>query len=57
MAAMSAGIRTLPSPKAVDSLLEPLQTPGVIFNNGMSCFNRDADDVNIIEGGQRPGSG
>ena len=27
---------------------------GVIFNNGMSYFSLDADDVNIIEGGQRP---
>ena len=27
---------------------------GVIFNNGMSYFSLDADDVNLIEGGQRP---
>jgi gamma-glutamyltranspeptidase / glutathione hydrolase len=27
---------------------------GVIFNNGMSYFSLDPDDVNRIEGGQRP---
>ena len=27
---------------------------GVIFNNGMSYFSLDRDDVNVIEGGQRP---
>ncbi len=27
---------------------------GVIFNNGMSYFSLDAEDVNRIEGGQRP---
>ena len=27
---------------------------GIIFNNGMSYFSLDSDDVNRIEGGQRP---
>ena len=27
---------------------------GVIFNNGMSYFSLDPDDVNVIEGGKRP---
>ena len=27
---------------------------GIIFNNGMSYFSLDPEDVNLIEGGQRP---